>query len=275
MTVITTAGISTSLEHVWTGAASDDSPAAQHSAVERGHEAMHRFVALGEMTGGIAHDFGNVLAVIDASLRLIERNIGEPEKMLSILEGARGALGRGAKLTSQLMAFAKRQPFHVESGDVNACLQNLASMLRYSVGPQQTIVMDLEDDLPLCQLDCTQFDVAVLNLVVNARDAMRETGGDICIKTMRYLTDSALYVMVRIEDQGTGMAPEVIEKIFDPFFTTKGDCGTGLGLVQVHATMTLVGGYVNVTSDPGRGTIVDLLFPATDGSGFDEPPRAA
>jgi signal transduction histidine kinase len=235
-----------------------------HSAAELGHEAMHRFAALGEMTGGIAHDFGNVIAVIDASLRLLERNIDQPEKMLSIIEAARGALGRGTNLTSQLMAFAKRQPFHVESGDVNDCLRNLASMLRYSAGPNHPILMDLEPDLPRCRLDCTQFDVAVLNLVVNARDATLAIGGDIRIKTARYLAESALYVMVRVEDQGPGMSADVIERIFDPFFTTKGECGTGLGLVQVHATMNLVGGYVTVSSEPGRGTVVDLMFPAGD-----------
>jgi signal transduction histidine kinase len=264
MTVITTAGISTSFAHVWTGTSVVESPGGQYDQAQRGNEAIHRFAALGEMTGGIAHDFGNVIAVIDASLRLLERNIDQPEKMLSMIEAARGALGRGAKLTSQLMAFAKRQPFHVECGDVNACLENLAAMLRYSVGPSYPIVLDLEPGLPLCRLDSTQFDVAVLNLVVNARDAMLAVGGEIHIKTARYLTDSALYVMVSVEDQGAGMSPQVIEKIFDPFFTTKGECGTGLGLVQVHATMNLVGGYVNVSSDPGRGTVVDLVFPIAE-----------
>jgi signal transduction histidine kinase len=230
---------------------------------------MHRFAALGEMTGGIAHDFGNVMAAIDASLQLLERNIDQPEKLLSIIEAARGALGRGVKLTSQLLAFAKRQPFNVETGDVNVCLQNLVSMLRYSVGPNHPIVLDLEPDLPMCRLDCTQFDVAVLNLVVNARDAMRSTGGEIRVQTAHYLTDSARYVMVRIEDHGPGMSPQVIEKIFDPFFTTKGDSGTGLGLVQVQATMNLVGGQVIVNSELGRGTVIDLIFPVADSTAIE------
>jgi signal transduction histidine kinase len=204
---------------------------------------VQKFAALGEMTGGIAHDFGNILAVIDASLRLAERNLDRPEFVRRYIAAAHEGLERGAKLTSQLMAFAKRPESEVYGGDANACLINLEPLLRYSAGPQNPICLDLKQNLPRCLIDRIQFDVAILNLVNNARDAMSGQGGEIRIKTELCACEACSYVRVRVEDRGAGMSAETLNKVFDPFFTTKGEKGNGIGLPQVHASMRLVGGY--------------------------------
>jgi signal transduction histidine kinase len=232
------------------------------SAADHCTHIVQKFAALGEMTGGIAHDFRNILAVIDASLRLAERNLERPETVQSYLTTAHEAVLRGGKLTTQLITFAKRPELEVCSGDANECLSSLEPLLRYSVGPQNPIVLDLQKNLPGCLINRTQFEVAVLNLVNNSRDAMSTAGGEIRITTELYPLESHSYVRVRVEDHGSGMSPDVLKQIFDPFFTTKGEKGSGIGLPQVHAIMKLVGGYMTVASELGRGTVVDLMFPA-------------
>lgn len=229
--------------------------------VERTHVAQ-KLEALGEMISGIAHDFRNILAVIDAGLRLAERNLNQPELVQHHIDAARDGIARGAKLTTQLISFARRQELEARSGNVNEWLTNLEPLLRYSAGARNPIDLDLQKNLPECVIDSTQFDVAILNLVNNARDAMSVEGGEIRIKTELFPCETCSYVRVRVEDHGSGMSPEVLKKVFDPFFTTKGEKGSGIGLPQVDAFMKLVGGHINVTSELGQGTTVDLMFPA-------------
>jgi signal transduction histidine kinase len=242
----------------------------ERSAAELRQHAAQRLAALGEMTGGIAHDFRNILAAIESGLRLAERNAGAPDKVREFIAGAREGVARGLKLTSQLLTFARQHELATRAGDINLLLRQLELFLKYAAGPKLRLVMELSPDLPKCLIDESQFNAAILNLVVNARDAMPE-GGDVLIGTDRYVAPSGhvgvhpqTCVRVRVKDNGRGMAPETLARIFDPFFTTKGDQGTGLGLPQVCAFMRLIGGRVDVTSSPGAGTTFDLVLQAAD-----------
>jgi signal transduction histidine kinase len=252
-----------------------DTALGERSAAEQRAYATQRLAALGEMTGGIVHDFRNLLAGIESGLRLTEKSLEQPEKVRFYIAAAREGIDRGVKLTSRLLAFAVQQEPEAHAGDVNELLKNLELFLRYGAGPGIRIVFELASDLPKCLIDPSQFDAAVINLVINARDAM-PNGGEIQISTERLAVETAVsgspapgtYVRVRVKDSGQGMPAEVVRKVFDPFFTTKGEKGTGLGLPQVCAFMRLVGGCVDVTSEQGTGTAVDLLFPSTEPDGI-------
>ena len=230
-----------------------------------GREAMWRLAALGEMTGGIVHDIRNILGAVDSGLRLAQRNIGDPDKLRDFVAATHEALGRGLELTNRLLRFASHHGPDFSLGDINALLRDLAVFLKYAAGPNLQVVMQF-GDVPKCPINTEQFSAAILNLVVNARDAASDQG-KILISTERYVTPSNQggplkpYVRVCVRDDGRGMSTETREHIFDPFFTTKGFHGTGLGLPQVRAFMLEVGGQLNVTSKEGEGTSVELLFP--------------
>ena len=239
------------------------------SAVER-ERATHRLAAVGEMTGGIAHDFRNLLAVIESGLRLAEKRADEPEQVRAYVAAAREAIDRGVELTSQLLAFAKHQELDAHAGDLNVFLRTFEPFLRYGAGPDVRVKLELGSDIPNCLIDPALFDAAVLNLVVNARDAM-PNGGEVRIVTERFEQTTATpdppgpgtYARVRVEDEGHGMPEKTLRRVFHPFFTTKGEAGTGIGLSQVQAFTQMVGGHVDIASEQGVGTTVALLFPAT------------
>jgi signal transduction histidine kinase len=231
--------------------------------------AAQRLSALGEMTAGIAHDFRNMLSVIDAGLRLAESNSGNPDKVRAFIAGAREAVTRGSKLTSGLLTFAQQGVIQTCVADANLLLRELAPFLKYGAGPSVRVILDLSPNIPKCPMDSSQFAAAVLNLVVNARDAM-PSGGEVRIYTTQCRMnqasskagDSQVYVRVRVQDNGPGMPDHVVQRVFEPFFTTKGEKGTGLGIPHVHALMRQLGGHIDITSQQGRGTTVDLCFPA-------------
>ena len=240
------------------------SPAGESHSVasrERSKRAAKKISALGEMTGGIAHDFRNVLSVIASGLNVAERHSGDPAKVELALAAAREGVERGTKMTQRLLAFAKQQELKTGPEDVNALLAKLKMFLKYGAGPGIRMILECAPDLPKCLVDPPQFNSAMLNLVVNARDAMH-AGGVIRISTTA-ISEQAdeSYVRVRVRDNGMGMPPDVMKRIFDPYFTTKGDSGTGLGVPQVQALMRQVGGYVTVDSAIGQGTSFDLFFP--------------
>ena len=172
-------------------------------------------------------------------------------------------------MTSELLAFAKQQTFVTDFGDVNKCLRTFGRFLSYGAGPDIRITLELEPNIPACIIDRALFNVAVLNLVINARDAM-PNGGEIRIITERLIQKTSVpnapepgeYVRVRVKDHGQGMTPADLRKVFNPFFTTKGQMGTGIGLPQVQAFMQIVGGQVSIASEQGIGTTVDLWFPS-------------
>jgi signal transduction histidine kinase len=256
-----------------TAADTDPWPAASDLRRDRSARAVQKISALGEMTGGIAHDFRNVLAVVASGLRVAEQNAGDPAKLTAALAATHDGVERGLRMISRLLAFASQQELKAGSEDVNALLEKLRMFLKYGAGPGTRVILELARDLPKCLVEPPQFNAAILNLVVNARDAMPE-GGVIRISTAAIrgmnLGRPCEYVRVRVRDHGVGMPPEVLGRIFDPYFTTKGDRGTGLGIPQVHALSQQVGGFVRVDSTVGEGTSFDLFFPVQE-----EEPAAA
>jgi signal transduction histidine kinase len=223
------------------------------------------------MTEGIAHDFRNILTVIDSSLRLAEQSHDAPEQLRSCMAGARQGIVHGFTLTSQLLTFANQRELEARICDVNALLRDLKLLLKYGAGSAVRVVTQLSPGIPNCIIDPSQFAAAILNLVINARDAM-PGGGTVHISTVGaemktsgspYIAPGN-YVRIRVRDEGLGMSHEVIERVFEPFFTTKGENGTGLGIPQVCTLMRHFGGDVCIASNPGHGTNVDLLLPAVN-----------
>ena len=246
----------------------DDGGSQRVGASVRSAMAAGKISALGEMTGGIAHDFRNVLCIIASGLRVAERDAADLAKLKSALAATRDGIERGLQMTSRLLAFATHQELSSGPETVNTLLEKLSDFLRFGAGPGVRVVIDLADDLPPCLVDPPQFNSAILNLVVNARDAMPH-GGVVHVRTSSIVLAPQPdgrneYVRVRVHDEGAGMPPEVLKRIFDPYFTTKGDSGSGLGLPQVHALMEQVGGHIHVDSAVGAGTSFDLFFPVPE-----------
>ena len=239
-------------------------PAAETARIiarKRSRSAAQKISALGEMTGGIAHDFRNILCVITSGLNVAERNSSDAAKVESAIAAVREGVDRGMRMTNRLLAFAKEQELQTGPEDVNALLAKLSAFLKYGAGPGIRLILELAPGLPKCLVDPPQFNSAVLNLVVNARDAM-PAGGTLRISTTAVAGNANVsHVRVTVSDEGTGMSSEVVTKIFDPYFTTKGDNGTGLGVPQVQALMRQVGGCVTVDSIVGEGTSFHLFFP--------------
>ncbi len=241
---------------------------------QRSARASQRITALGEMTTGLAHDFRNILAVINSAINLAERNSADGAKLGAALSAAREAIGRGTALTTKLLVFAKPRPHDAHEEDVNALLRNLKLFLGYAAGPDIRIELRLAPALPPCRIDAPQFSAAILNLVINARDALPDGGGITILTDLISLCeteDAGLdpkSILIRVIDRGEGMSKAVRDRIFDPYFTTKGDTGTGLGVPQVAAFMRASGGCVNVSSEAGAGTSFDLYFPVCDSPGL-------
>ena len=225
--------------------------------------------ALGQLTGGIAHDFNNLLTVVVGGLDLIAKQV-EDERLKRYAGNALKAAERGARLTAQLLAFSRVQRLEVQPMDVREHLDDIRPLLRNVLGPGIEKKMELSDEPMPVMADPTQLEVAVLNLVINARDAMPD-GGTLTIATHRRTIvadpelDDGDYVEVAISDTGSGMAPDVLARVFEPFFTTKEvGKGTGLGLSMVYGMARQSGGTARVTSEEGIGTTVSLFFRHAD-----------
>ena len=246
------------------------------TARRRAEEALRqaqKLEAVGQLTGGVAHDFNNLLTIVLGSLSGLERYVRDEERARQMLEAARQAVRRGARLSQSLLAFSRRQALRPESVDVAALLQELAMLIRRALGETVALELAFEPGLSFCWTDATQLQTAVLNLVVNARDAMPE-GGTLSVRTARAELgpgelagngDAApgAFVAISVRDTGHGMAPEVLARAFEPFFTTKElGRGTGLGLAQVYGFVRQLGGHVSAVSRPGAGTTVTLYLPA-------------
>jgi len=221
--------------------------------------------ALGQLTGGIAHDFNNLLTVILGGLDLISKQVGD-EKLLRYATNALAAAERGAKLTGQLLAFSRVQRLEVKPTYIAPLIEEMRPLLRNVLGPGVTKKFDLDPSLMPVLADPTQVEVAVLNLAINARDAMPE-GGTLTISSRRRRIsedpelEPGTYVELSIVDTGVGMTPDVLARAFEPFFTTKEvGKGTGLGLSMVYGMARQSGGAVRIESEPGVGTTVRLYF---------------
>lgn len=232
--------------------------------------------AVGRLTGVVAHDFNNLLTVIVNGMEILSRKeLTERERRL--LNNAQVAASRGAKLTNQLLAFSRRQPLLPHVHDINRLVGGFEAVLRGAGGVMVEIESDLADGLKPVRIDSAQFEAALLNLVVNARDAMPDGGtvsiatacmtchGEVTVPGLKMAGD---YITVTVCDQGTGIPPDVREHIFEPFFTTKDiGKGTGLGLSQVHGFAVQSGGAVEIVSSDASGTCIRLYLPvSTEGA---------
>ncbi|WP_235537521.1 ATP-binding protein [Sphingomonas sp. Root1294] len=230
--------------------------------------------AMGQLTGGVAHDFNNLLMVASSGLELLERT-NDPDKRERLKTGIRQAVDRGAKLTQQLLTFARRSPLHPEVIDLAERIRGMDTLLDRSLRENVVMTFDLAPDLWPVEVDASQLEVAVLNMALNARDAMPD-GGTITITARnqpRGESGGDDRVLLEIADTGIGIAEDKIAAIFEPFFTTKGvGQGTGLGLSQVYGFVQSSGGDIQVASEPGHGTAMRILLPRTAKS---PPPAAA
>lgn len=242
--------------------------------------------ALGQLTGGIAHDFNNLLTVVVGGLDIIAKR-AEDDKLKRYADNALAAAERGARLTGQLLAFSRVQRLEVRPTHVAPLIQNMRPLLRNVLGPGITKQFDLDEAMMPVMADPTQLEVAVLNLAINARDAM-PNGGTLTFSSRRVRmrgdpnVEDGDYIELTIADTGIGMPPEIAERAFEPFFTTKEvGKGTGLGLSMVYGMARQSGGGARIESAPGKGTTVKLLFRKADhavseaATGIEEPVGAA
>ncbi|WP_024520223.1 PAS domain-containing sensor histidine kinase [Bradyrhizobium sp. Tv2a-2] len=221
--------------------------------------------ALGQLTGGVAHDFNNLLMIISGSLHSIKRNAGDDPKLQRAIAAIENATRRGAALTSQLLSFARRQSVNPEAIDVGERIEAIRQVLDTGVGSAVRLAFDVARDCWPVIIDLGEFETALVNLVINARDAM-PNGGTVTIaaqnRTLHEGSNPGDFVAISVSDTGLGIAPDILSKIFDPFFTTKPvGKGTGLGLSQVHGFAHQAGGTILVDSELGKGTRVTILLP--------------
>jgi signal transduction histidine kinase len=233
---------------------------------ERAEEELlqsRKLEAIGQLTGGVAHDFNNLLTVVLSGLRLMERN-SDPARRASTMEAMRQAVERGAGLTRQLLAFSRRQALKLEPVDIGFHLQGMRALLERSLRADILVDIAIPADLWPVKTDPTQFELAILNLAVNARDAMPK-GGVLSITAANAPSANGDYVEVRVRDTGTGIPADVVGRVFEPYFTTKqAGQGTGLGLSQVYGITKQSGGDVRIESVPNEGTCVTLVLPRSD-----------
>jgi len=234
-----------------------------------------RLEAVGQLTGGVAHDFNNLLTVLLGNIDLIQATTDSTAEqgLATRLERMRSAAERGAQLTDQLLAFARRQPLMPRPASLNAVISGMTDLVQSAMGGNIRVVLRLQEAPWPALVDTTQIELVILNLAINARDAMAK-GGTLTIETAN-VTLSAVepagelptgdYVVVRVSDTGLGMSAEVAAKAFEPFFTTKAPGqGSGLGLSQVYGLARQSGGGVRIDSAPGRGTSVSVYLPRAD-----------
>jgi PAS domain S-box-containing protein len=219
--------------------------------------------ALGELTGGVAHDFNNLMTVIRGSAELLTRPGVSEEKRARYLKAILDTADRAARLTSHLLAFGRRQALKPEVVDLNLHLDAFAEMVGRTLGGQFEVRLQLAPSLPPVEVDLAQLETALLNAAFNARDAMPE-GGTLTLATRHLAGEGGGEVMIEIADTGSGMSAEVLDRAFEPFFTTKpvGE-GTGLGLSQIHGFAAQAGGRAEIRSAPEEGTAVRIILPAT------------
>ena len=241
---------------------------------EAGLRQAQRLEAVGQLTGGVAHDFNNLLTAILGTVQLLDRHLGAAadERTRKLLDMARDAVRRGASLNQSLLAFARRQSLKPADLDANALLEGFAPLVQRAVGEAVTLELNLAADLPWCRVDASQLESAILNLAINARDAMPR-GGPLRLETRAAWLDAPLlagnpdarpghFVAIALRDTGTGMLPEVRDCAFEPFFSTKPvGRGTGLGLSQVFGFVRQLGGHVAIESRLGLGSTITLFLP--------------
>jgi two-component system cell cycle sensor histidine kinase/response regulator CckA len=252
----------------------------EQKEMERRIREMEKMESLGTLAGGVAHDFNNILGIILGHVSLLEIRRNENSAFEQSIRSINSAIQRGAGLVRQILTFARKTEVHPESVDVNKSILDLSRMIQETFPRTIEIVLDLAERIPIISIDVTQLHQALLNLCINARDAMmeprdgRSTAGKLTIRTTlvdgvvlssREGADPSLqYVEISVADEGTGMNDATVQRIFEPFFTTKElGRGTGLGLSLVYGVVKTHSGFVDVDSRPGEGTVFRLYFPVS------------
>jgi signal transduction histidine kinase/CheY-like chemotaxis protein len=240
--------------------------AAREKAQEQLRQAQ-KMETIGQLTGGVAHDFNNLLMAVMGNLDLLRKRIPDDPRLHRLVDGALQGAERGASLTQRLLAFARQQDLRAVSIDLRTLIHGMIDLLERSLGPRVALRLDIPLELPPARIDTNQLELAILNLVINARDAMPE-GGSIDIKVAEYqvtkdlVLEAGRYLKLSVVDTGTGMSPEVLKRAIDPFFSSKPiGKGTGLGLSMVHGLAVQLGGALQLTSEIGKGTCATLLLP--------------
>lgn len=243
--------------------------------------------AVGQLTGGIAHDFNNLLAVVMGNLELVRKRAPDDQRLLTLIDNTMQAAQRGAALTQRMLAFARRQDLRPEPVAVPDLVLGMADLLRRSIGPSVRIETRFPLGLPLARVDANQLELALLNLAVNARDAMPDGGAIIIAAREEIIPERkghgepgtlkpGRYFCLAISDTGAGMDEETLAHAAEPFFTTKGvGKGTGLGLAMVHGLAAQSGGRLVLASEPGRGTTATIYLPIVEASAADRTKREA
>ncbi|MGX9220652.1 PAS domain-containing protein [Massilia varians] len=249
---------------------------AREAELEQARQSLRqsqKMEAVGQLTGGLAHDFNNLLASISGGLQVLKLKLhrGQVAGLERYIEIGESSVRRAASLTQRLLAFSRRQTLDPKPVDINRLIAGMEELVRHSVGPMIELEVLGAHDLWLTKVDPSQLENALLNLCINARDAMMPDGGKLTLVTANEWIDErdargdmppGQYISLRVSDTGTGMPPEVVARIFDPFYTTKplGE-GTGLGLSMVYGFVRQSGGQVRVRSEPGHGTSMCLYVP--------------
>ncbi len=219
--------------------------------------------AVGQLTGGVAHDFNNLLTVVLGNADILLRRIDEQPSLVKHLAAIRAAADKGQTLTRQLLAFSRRQQLNPTVVDLNGLIRNFLPLMKQAVGDGVAIRLELGAAPLHAMVDPTHLETALLNLAVNARDAM-DNEGELTIRSRRTSRDGAECAEIRVSDTGAGMSAEVVERVFEPFYTTKDiGRGSGLGLSQVYGFVAQSGGHVEVDSRPGEGAAFTLTLPLT------------
>ena len=234
---------------------------------------MQKLESLGQLTGGLAHDFNNLLMVVMSNIEMARKRVSDDERVRDLLGRAMEAAASGAALTKRMLAFARRQDLKPESFALAEMVKGMVEMMSHSLDPRVRIVADLPDDLPLVRIDRNQLELALLNLGLNARDAM-PSGGELLIKArtaegpeLPETLPRGAYVHLSVADTGVGMDADTLKRASEPFFTTKpAGKGSGLGLSMVHGLALQSGGAMQIASRPNEGTLVSLWVPAAPDS---------
>jgi PAS domain S-box-containing protein len=255
--------------------------AAREKAQEQLRQAQ-KMETIGQLTGGVAHDFNNLLMAVMGNLDLLRKRVPNDPRLHRLIDGAVQGAERGASLTQRLLAFARQQDLRAVPVDLTALVQGMIDLLERSLGPRVVLRLDLPESLPPARIDANQLELAILNLAINARDAMPD-GGSIDIRVAEYqaVNDPALksgrYLKLSVIDTGRGMTAEILKRAVEPFFSSKPlGKGTGLGLSMVHGLAVQLGGALQLSSAVGKGTTATLLLPvATAAPEAESPVHAA
>ena len=237
--------------------------------------------SVGQLTGGIAHDFNNLLMAVMGNLEILRKRLPEDANTRRLIDGAMQGAKRGASLTQRMLAFARQQDLKTTSADLGALVRGMQELLKRSLGPRNALRLHVLPNLPPAEVDAHQVELAVLNLAINARDAMPE-GGDIDIRVDQAHVGAGerlrpgTYLRIQIADTGTGMDAATLGRAIEPFFSTKPlGKGTGLGLSMVHGLAVQLGGLLDLASEVGKGTVATLWLPMSIAPAVAVEPAAA